>query len=199
MNFSLGGNTYNWIIDPLLSGAQKRIIIALEPGDRVVDIACGTGSLSMAMALVSKDVKGIDLSEDMIKFASEIAGKKNISNVSFSAMDASDLTSFKKEEFSVAVTSMSIHQFDAQLAIQILKEMKRIAGKLILMDYAFPLKRGFTRSVVYSIEWLAGGDHWRNFRKFNQLGGLEYFLLEAGLDIKNELYRNSAFRVLHCE
>ncbi|MDX2414997.1 MAG: class I SAM-dependent methyltransferase [Bacteroidales bacterium] len=199
MNFSLGGNTYKWIIDPLLSGAQKIIIKAVEPTDRVVDIACGTGSLSMAMALVSLDVKGIDLSEDMIKFASENADKKKISNVSFSAMDASDLTSFNKEEFSVAVTSMSIHQFDPQLAIQILKEMKRIAGKLILMDYTYPLKRGFTRSVVYSIEWLAGGDHWKNFRKYNKLGGLEYYLREAGLDIKKELYRSSAFRVLVCE
>jgi len=110
-----------------------------------------------------------------------------------------NLTKVTSREFSVAVTSMSVHQFDAELAIQVLKEMKRIASRLILMDYNYPLVRSINRSAIYSIEWMAGGDHWKNFKKYNQLGGLDYFLAEAGLSITKEIHRSTSFRVLECQ
>jgi len=83
--------------------------------------------LSIAMSGVAKEVHGLDLNEDMIRFATERAWERGIYNAKFITRDASDLSLFKAREFSVAVTSMSVHQFDAELAIQVLKEMKRIA------------------------------------------------------------------------
>lgn len=198
MKSSLNGLTYNWLIDPLLAGAQKRIIEALDPGDRVVDIACGTGSLSMSMALVAKEVQGLDLAEDIIKFATERAQKKGIENVSFIAQDASDISLYKEMQFNVAVTSMSVHQFNAALAIQILKEMKRIAPKLILMDYNYLLPRSLPRIVINTIEGIAGGDHHKNFLIYKELGGLDHFLREAKLTVVTELFISSAFRVVMC-
>ena len=198
MKKSLEGFIYNSLIDPLLRGAQRDIIMALEPGDRVIDIACGTGSLSMAMSEVASEVRGLDLSEDMIRFATQTSARRNISNVNFIAMDASDLSVYSDNHYNVAVSSMAMHQFNANLAIQILKEMKRIASRVIVMDYNYPLTRGFTRFVINSIEKFAGGDHFRNFLKYNELGGLDYFVSQAGLELTDVLFQSSAFRVVEC-
>lgn len=199
MRFSLNGFIYRHIIDRILSMGQRHIIASLDLSDRVLDIACGTGSLSISMAAVAKGVTGIDLSEKMIDIAKDAAIKEGISNAEFLVSDASDLSSFKDNSFDKAVTSMAVHQFDPDLAVAILKEMKRIAGRVLIMDYYHPLSPGAARSIIYIIEWIAGGDHYRNFRNYNRLGGLDYFISEAGLTICDELYKSSSFRVAVCE
>ena len=94
---------------------------------------------------------------------------------------------------------MAVHQFDHDLAISILKEMKRISNRVVIMDYNWPLNNTAWKTVIWIIEWIAGGDHYRNFRNYNRLGGLTYFLERAGLeaDVK-ELYHGSSFRVVIC-
>ncbi|MEE4214705.1 MAG: class I SAM-dependent methyltransferase, partial [Bacteroidales bacterium] len=197
MKYSLNGIIYRNIIDPILSQYYPRISEDLKPGDTVLDVACGTGSLSLAMAALASRVKGIDLSEEMIGIANDQAERKKVDNLEFEIRDASDLSSIGDNQFNVAVTSMAIHQFDAELALQILKEMKRIAPKVIIMDYNYPMEPGMSKLVIFTIERIAGGDHYRNFRRFNELGGLDYFTEQAGLRIECEkLRKNSAFRVV---
>lgn len=199
MRFSFNGFVYTLIIDPVLSGAQSDIISRLKPGQRVLDVACGTGSLSLAMAGKVSHVSGIDLSEEMVDVAKRSAGRRGIKNVTFDNMDASDLSSFRDNEFDVAVSSMAVHQFDAGLALNILKEMKRIATEIIIMDYNFPVPTGVLRPVIYTIERIAGGDHYRNFRIYNRLGGLNYFTGESGLEITSDSLRSrAAFRIISC-
>lgn len=199
MRFSLNGLVYRLIIDPLLAGAQAGVISRLKPGQKVLDIACGTGSLSMAMAGKVSYVKGIDLSEEMIGIAGQTAKRKGRGNVEFSNMDASDLSAFSDDDFDVAVSSMAIHQFDAELALSILKEMKRIAPVIIIMDYNYPLPPGIKGAIVYIIERIAGGDHYRNFRKYNKLGGLDYFIRNSGLEpISGKIKGSGAFRIAEC-
>lgn len=199
MKFSISAFIYKHLIDPILSSGQKHIIAKLSSSDRVLDIACGTGSLSLSMSAICSDVSGIDLNEEMIAVATESAISKNISNVQFSVADASDLSGFMDGSFSVAITSMAIHQFDGELAIRILKEMRRIANRVIIMDYYYPIRPGFTRWAVYSIEWIAGGDHNKNFRIYNKFGGLNHFLTEAGLSIVSDQHPIQAFRVVECK
>ncbi len=198
LKFSINSFIYRHFIDRILSGAQKYIISNLKASDRVLDVACGTGSLSMSMAEVAQSVTGIDLSEELIELARSTAAKRDISNVLFKVQDASDLSSFSADSLDLAVTSMAIHQFDPDLAIAILKEMKRIAGKVIIMDYSYPLGSATSKSIIYLIEWIAGGDHYSNFLKYNKLGGLDYYLSGAGLKLNSVLKSTSAFRVVYC-
>ncbi|MEA1886872.1 MAG: class I SAM-dependent methyltransferase [Bacteroidota bacterium] len=199
MRYSLNGYIYSFVIDPVLSHYYRYIIEELTSDYSVIDIACGTGSLSLSMSGSVDRVTGIDLSAEMVDIARNSASKKNIDNARFDIKDASDLSSYSDNEFDLAVASMAIHQFDSELALEILGEMKRIAPRVVLMDYNHPIPPGISKLVIFIIERIAGGDHYRNFRRFNAHGGLPYFIKRSGLKIKSDKLRpRSAFRVVVC-
>ncbi len=196
MDFSFKGFFYQVTIDPILSRLHDSVINNIEPFHRILDIACGTGSLAIAIAKKATHVTGIDLSEEIIDTARRSAIKRDSKNVRFEYRDASDLSCYKDKEFNVAVTSMAIHQFDTELAIKILSEMKRIASKLIILDYNYPMPKGFSRSFAFGIERLAGGDHYRNFRVYMKNGGIHYFLKQSGISISKEVIRGNGVFVI---
>ncbi len=127
MYLSLNTLFYQMVIDPLLSGLRKSVTEHSKASDRVLDIACGTGALALALAKKAAHVTGIDLSADNIAAARRTSRRKGIANTLFEVHDASDLSCYRDNEFDVAVTSMAIHQFNAALAVKILSEMHRIA------------------------------------------------------------------------
>jgi len=191
MNFSFSGYFYQLFIDPILSRLHDPILENIEPFHRVIDIACGTGSLSLAIAGKAHSVTGIDLSEEMIGTAIRSARRKNLTNVTFELRDASSLSHYKDNEFDIAVTSMAVHQFNAELAVKIMSEMKRIASLVIIVDYNYPMPEGFARNIAFGIERIAGGDHYRNFMFYMRNGGLEYFINSSGLKVKYQTVRGS--------
>ena len=179
MRFSFSTLVYKLLIDPILSKLHDTILSNIEPTDRVIDVACGTGS------------QAISISEEMISEAQRASRLRGLKNVQFRIRDASDLSTFRDREFNIAVTSMAIHQFDADLAVKILCEMRRIALKTIIVDYNYPIPKGFSRSVVFAIERLAGGDHYRNFRLYMGNMGLRYFTNAAGLSILSSVVKGN--------
>jgi ubiquinone/menaquinone biosynthesis C-methylase UbiE len=199
MRFSLSGFIYRIFIDPLISGLRKSVVEHIDPSHRVIDVACGTGALSLAMAEKARHVTGIDLSEDMIITAQRTAQRRGATNVSFRLHDASDLSRYRDGEFDLAVTSMAIHQFETQLAIKILAEMKRISGRVIIADYNQNMPAGLSRRIAWGIERMAGGDHYRNFRVYMQNGGAGWFVKQAGMMVVSEKVRGGVFAVLKCE
>jgi SAM-dependent methyltransferase len=199
MRFSLNGFIYRIFIDPLISGLRKSVAEHVDHSHRVIDVACGTGALSLAMAENAMHVTGIDLSEDMIITAQRTAQRRGATNVSFELHDASDLSGYKDGEFDLAVTSMAIHQFEAELAIIILGEMKRISHRVIIADYNHNMPAGLSKRIAWGIERMAGGDHYRNFRIYMQNGGAPWFVNQAGMKIASETMRGGVFAVLKCE
>jgi 2-polyprenyl-3-methyl-5-hydroxy-6-metoxy-1,4-benzoquinol methylase len=187
MFFSVKGLIYQILIDPLLSGLHPYILANIDSSHKVLDVACGTGSLSIAIAKKASQVRGIDLSESMIETARRSARKKSISNTHFEVRDATDLSCFNDKEFDVAVTSMAIHQFDHQLAIMILSQMKRVASIIIIADYNYPLPENLPGTFAMFIESVAGGEHYRNFRVYIENGGLTHFTRLSGLHVKSHV------------
>ena len=190
---------YSLLIDPILLKIQKRVLPEIKAGNRVLDIACGTGSFSMLIAGKAGSVSGIDISDNFIDMAIRNSIKRGIHNLSFTCMDASDLSGFSNREFDVSVTSMSVHQFDEKLALKILSEMKRISGKVILIDYNFPLPVGFYGRLASGIERLAGGDHYRNFKKYIKNGGITYYTANSGLNtVYSKVTGKGVFKISVC-
>jgi len=183
MNFSVKGLFYRVLIDPLINGLRRRVTTMISPGEKVIDIACGTGALSLAIANRVSHVTGIDLSEDMIFTARRMAARRRLENVNFELLDATDLSCYPDRSFDTAVSTMAMHQFDPETGLRVLTEMRRIAGRIIIADYRCPMRPGPAAWLARMIERAARGDHYRNFRKYMARGGLGRLAAEAGLEI----------------
>ncbi|MDX9774287.1 MAG: class I SAM-dependent methyltransferase, partial [Bacteroidales bacterium] len=107
MQFSFNGFIYRSLIDPMLSGIRRSIVDHIRPEDHVLDVACGTGALAVAMAGHASHVTGIDLSEDMIVTARRTAASRKLNNVSFELLDATDLSCYTDRQYDVAVATLA--------------------------------------------------------------------------------------------
>ncbi len=93
---------YDAMIRPL--GELAIAAVGIEPGDRALDIGCGSGDTTMALAELvgtTGTVTGIDLSEKMLAPARSEAASKGVTNVRFVLGDA-QIHPFPPAAFDVA-------------------------------------------------------------------------------------------------
>ncbi|KIF75073.1 hypothetical protein QR77_16370 [Streptomyces sp. 150FB] len=90
---------------------QRLVHIAgLTPGDSVLDVGCGRGAalFSAAETVGEKgEVVGIDISEEMAKYAAQAAGARGLSQVSVSVMNG-QAPEFPAGRFDAVVGSLSL-------------------------------------------------------------------------------------------
>jgi demethylmenaquinone methyltransferase/2-methoxy-6-polyprenyl-1,4-benzoquinol methylase len=197
MTFS--GWFYKTFVDPILVSVREKIAAEILAGQTVLDVACGTGALVFQLARKSKKVVGIDLSEPMIKAAKKEERKQHPGNVSFEVADATRLSAFNDGEFDVVTLSMALHQFSPELHAPILDEIKRVGKKLIIVDYAVPLPRNVAGISARIIEFLAGKEHYQNFRRYYRLGGLRSILSDNSTEIESSLiFSSGIFTLVTC-
>jgi ubiquinone/menaquinone biosynthesis C-methylase UbiE len=193
------GTFYSTILDPILAPMRKRVNKEIFPGKKIIDIACGTGAQVFELSEIASEIVGVDLSESMIIHAQGSVRKKNIQNAAFFVCDATNLSMFNKNSFDIAIMSMALHQFDPAFHSTVLGEMKRVANEIIIVDYAVPLPKNYAGLGSRIAEFLAGGEHNRNFKKYYQLDGLNNILPANGLKIeKSVLFGKGAFQLVIC-
>ena len=107
----------------------------LLPGERVLDVACGTGIIALdAAARVSPggDVVGVDLSGRMIEAARRRAMQERRTNVSFERMDAEQL-GLPDNSFDVALCALGLMYMPGpERAILEMRRVLRPGGRIIL-------------------------------------------------------------------
>jgi ubiquinone/menaquinone biosynthesis C-methylase UbiE len=193
------GIFYSTVLDPILEPMRKRVSIEIHHGEKIIDIACGTGAQVFELSGIASEIVGVDLSESMINHAQKSCKKRNILNAEFFVCDATDLSRFNENSFDVAIMSLALHQFDPRLHSPILSEMKRVASQIIIVDYAIPLPKNYAGIGSRVAEFLAGKEHNNNFKQFYQLGGLNKILPGNGLQIeKSVLFGKGAFQLMVC-
>lgn len=193
------GTFYSTVVDPILAPMRKRITKEINAGEKIIDIACGTGAQIFNITKIASSAVGIDLSDSMINHAKKICRKKGISNVTFRVCDATNLKDFEPKSFDVAIMSLALHQFDPKLHSLILNEMKRVAARIIIVDYAVPLPKNYAGTGSRVAEFLAGREHNRNFKQYYRLGGLNKILPANNLSIKKSvLFGKGAFQLVVC-
>jgi len=191
------GGFYSTVVDPLLVGMRTKVSAYIPKNQRIIDIACGTGAQAFELAKRAKFVVGVDLSESMIKKAGQTKNRFQISNTEFKVCDATQLNSFSDKEFDIATMSLALHQFQPKLHAPILSEMKRIANRIIIVDYAVPLPKNLVGYASKWAEFMAGIEHNRNFKKFYRKGGLETILNENKITIdKSVIFARGAFQLI---
>jgi ubiquinone/menaquinone biosynthesis C-methylase UbiE len=85
-------------------------MVALRPGERVLDVACGTGLISFRVAeTVGRRgaVVGTDISGEMVEAARGSAAKRGLNNASFERSDAEELP-FADASFDAAVCGLGL-------------------------------------------------------------------------------------------
>lgn len=190
---------YGAVIDPVLTGMRKKVNREIPNGQKILDVACGTGAQVFELAPFAKEVTGIDLSESMIRKAEQTKVKGNFSNVQFRVCDATGNWKFNDNEFDISLITMALHQFAPEKYSAILGEMKRVAQQIVIVDYSVPLPQNITGWGSRVAEFFAGREHFRNFRQFYQLGGLKKILAENNITVKQERYfAKGAFQLLVC-
>ncbi|HPQ71485.1 MAG TPA: methyltransferase domain-containing protein [bacterium] len=113
----------------------ERIAKEIRPGDRVLEVACGTGVISLELAGHAGRIEGTDISEPMLAEARRKAGERGLSNIEFTQGDACALN-FPDESFDLVVCANALHIM--QLPQEALREIHRVlkpGGKLIAPTY----------------------------------------------------------------
>lgn len=97
--------------------------VAVSPDDEVLDVACGPGIVSCALAAVARQVTGVDLVPAMIEQARKRQAKMQLANVHWRVGDAAHLEE-PDNSFSLVVTRYSFHHLVEPVAV--LREMVRV-------------------------------------------------------------------------
>jgi ubiquinone/menaquinone biosynthesis C-methylase UbiE len=109
-----------------------------QPTDVTLDVACGPGTYSLALASRVQFARGIDLTEEMIRQARAFQAEKQILNAAFDCGDAEALP-YASESFDLVTCQMSFHHMPEPQAA--LAEMVRVAkptGRIVVIDTLGP-------------------------------------------------------------
>jgi ubiquinone/menaquinone biosynthesis C-methylase UbiE len=103
----------------------------IKPSDDVLEIATGTGIISLGLASRLNYIKAIDFSPKMIRNAKANAEKAGVTNVEFKAQNAYNLQ-FESNSFDYVIMSNALHIMPKpENALLQIKRVLRPSGKLI--------------------------------------------------------------------
>ena len=139
-------------------------------------------------------VVGIDLSERNIRKANNNLKKSPNQKIIFRHNSLNEVLQEHNQHFDYAILTFVIHEVNEEERIPLLKDIAKVADKIIIGDYLVPRPNNFTGKLSRLIEFLAGSEHYRNFRNYVANGGIPYLADKAGLviqsEIKNQLTAN---------
>ncbi len=190
---------YSAVIDPLLSNLRKGMHERIKAGSDVLDIACGTGRSCFDLASKCKQVTGIDNSAKLVAANNDKVRKLGLENVNFYVAEAGSLEIFQSNQFSTGLLSMAIHQFPYEAVDSILNEAFRVSNRLIIADYQIPLPATIYGALARMMEWLAGKQHYENFKAYSGNGGLQRLMNSDCILNHVEILGNGIFTLIEIE
>jgi demethylmenaquinone methyltransferase/2-methoxy-6-polyprenyl-1,4-benzoquinol methylase len=132
-----GGNALLWRIATAKA-------IAPQPGERILDIACGTGTSSAALARSGATVVGVDISDGML----EEATRKH-HGVEFVRANAEKLP-FHSDEFDVVTSSFGLRNVEhPSIALGEMYRVLKPGGRLVICEFSRP-PRAITRAGYFA-------------------------------------------------
>jgi SAM-dependent methyltransferase len=136
---------YDFIVNLLTLNRERALraetiaLASIKAGDSVLDVGCGTGSLTRhakAAAGQQGSVYGIDAAPEMIQFARGKATRKGI-DVEFQP-GVIEALQFPDSTFDIVLSSLMFHHLPGDLKSRGLAECYRVlkpGGKLLIVDF----------------------------------------------------------------
>ena len=176
---------YHLLVDPALQRVRRTIRAQVEPRSTLVDIGCGTGELLFSLADLCSELVGIETSYRMWAYSSKRA--RAFKTVRILHGDGARLEDFSAGYFDYATAAMVLHEIEESRRLPVLREMRRVARTLILVDYRVPPPANIQARLCRLIERLAGRTHYGNYTSFARTGGLPVLLKAVDLTIQREI------------
>lgn len=126
-----------------LHRSWKRRVVDLAksaPGTTALDLCCGTGDISFALAKSGADVTGLDFSPQMLEVAATRHHylKPQTSNLKFIQGDAQQLP-FPDHSFEVVTVGYGLRNLpDWARGVEEMKRVARPGGRIIVLDFGKP-------------------------------------------------------------
>ncbi len=184
------GLFYDIVIAPNQDKSFRLTKNIIEENSTVVDVGCGTGRFSFNFHDKVKLIDGIDLSETNINLAKRKLSKKNLSNINFFHSDVEKFFENGKHKYDYAVMSYVIHEIDEALRVNILRLLSNHVNKVILIDYLVPRPRNYWNWLNEAVEFVAGKEHYTNFKSYVKNGGIKGLAEAGGLKLISEIRNN---------
>jgi ubiquinone/menaquinone biosynthesis C-methylase UbiE len=115
----------------------------VQPGDRVLEIGCGTGTLALMMAQRRATVVGVDASPLMLAEARRKADEAGLSEaIELHELDVSEIADhFPPGSFDAIVSTLAFSEFPPQVqryALAEVRQLLRPGGRLLIVDEVVP-------------------------------------------------------------
>ena len=164
----------------------KLIKSDLNPDDSVLEMACGTGIISLEISSIVGQVTATDISPEMIEIASMKAQDLKIDNIGFFVQDGYSLD-FQDNTFDVCIISNALHVVPEPE--KMLSEAKRVLkpqGMLITATYchAENVKTKF-------ISWLLTFTGFKAYRKFTSRSFIDLIETSGFSIIKSDVLKGN--------
>ena len=119
----------------------KRRVVNLAqaaPGTRALDLCCGTGDLTFALAQRGADATGLDFSPQMLEVAGERNLKSEISNLKFMEGDAQK-TPFAENTFDIVTIGYGLRNLTSwESGVDEMFRVAKPGARLIVLDFGKP-------------------------------------------------------------
>ena len=135
--WDLAADDYEALWRRQLAPVQSALLagIALQRGERVLDVACGTGLVTFDAAQAvgaAGRVVGVDISGQMVEAAESARAERGASNVDFARMDAETLQ-FDDASFDVVLCSLGLMYVpDPEQSLREMQRVLRPGGRVAL-------------------------------------------------------------------
>ena len=172
----------HWV--PVLRECSERslALAALSPGERVLDVATGTGVAAFLAAEAvgaSGSVVATDLSSSMIEATQAEAARAGVSNMTFERVDAEDLP-YDEGAFDAALCVLGMmYPADPQRAIEQMYRVIKPGGCAVVCVWGKRDRCGWN-AIFPIIDARVNSDVCPMFFSLGAPGGLEYAFERAG-------------------